>query len=409
MAKRLPPEIRAWQVLHPGWTIRPRVLPSGIRRYYLRARPPGGGRVNRALAEDVASTIRLANEIHDAVLAEDEACLEACLEARVAQRVTLAEFLPRAVELLTGQNRAEKTVIATRTAVHKIAPFLPQMMDTVTVRDAAQVVAHLAGREGLSPETIRGYVSRLAGVWRLAEAEGHVREDANPWERRRKLGIPAPRAKGPPRTFTPAQIETFLRCAPTPEARDILLTYYETGLRRSELFDLRWYDVALDRPDTDHGVVVVRPETSKGGYSGRVVVLTARVADVLRRWRQSRPTPAADGADFVFLRDDRRSPPAGRFSAERMSIIVRQTRERAGKIDPALGGLRVKDLRSSFATHLFDRSGNLAVTQDALGHRSPSTTNRYLGVKDIRHRVAAMREAFVGDGRGGAHRAASGD
>ncbi|MCB9797171.1 MAG: tyrosine-type recombinase/integrase [Alphaproteobacteria bacterium] len=55
-----------------------------------------------------------------------------------------------------------------------------------------------------------------------------------------------------------------------------------TALRISEALQLRWEDVDLDRAE-----LMVRTETSKGGYFGRVLPMSAFLVAEMRGWSRS--------------------------------------------------------------------------------------------------------------------------
>ena len=75
------------------------------------------------------------------------------------------------------------------------------------------------------------------------------------------------------------------------QLKDIVTVALHTGMRRGEIFNLKWFDLDLER-----GVIQVRKTKTK---LNRVVPMNARVKEVLNQ--QRRPT------EFVFTSEKTRS------------------------------------------------------------------------------------------------------
>jgi integrase len=71
-----------------------------------------------------------------------------------------------------------------------------------------------------------------------------------------------------------------------------------TGARRGDLLGLRWRDVDFQRRD-----ILFRAATSKARRD-RVVPMTDRLHAVLVQLKASRPRPAMDGTDLVYVKRD---------------------------------------------------------------------------------------------------------
>lgn len=135
----------------------------------------------------------------------------------------------------------------------------------------------------------------------------------------------------------------------------ITLTAYHTGMRRGEIFSLRWTDI-----DFQAAVIIVRADNAKTSQT-RKIPMNDLVVDVLKRWASQCP----DQTGYVF---------PGKFG-ERLDNINKSwngVRKRC-----VLNGVRFKDLRSDFGSRLANNGVDLAVTQRLLGHSSPVVTMRY--------------------------------
>ena len=154
--------------------------------------------------------------------------------------------------------------------------------------------------------------------------------------------------------------------------RLLIMFAIRTGLRRSELLELRWRDLHLEakrpyvrvtrslriRSDGE-----LEPKPTKGKRP-RSVPLTKRLVALLHEHR-----PADAGPDdLVFPAED-----GGYLNHTRMYRAVVRTARRAGlnkHVHPHL-------LRHTFASHCYMRGVPPQVVQKWLGHASVSTTERY--------------------------------
>jgi integrase len=129
-----------------------------------------------------------------------------------------------------------------------------------------------------------------------------------------------------------------------------------TGARRGELETLKWAHVELD-PGR------LRLPDSKTG--AKVIVLSVQAAEILRS------LPKVENNAFVFpgKKDGK--------SVNGMSKFWQRVRKEA-----SLDGVRLHDLRHSFASHAVMNGASLPMIGALLGHRSPATTARYAHLAD---------------------------
>ncbi len=138
--------------------------------------------------------------------------------------------------------------------------------------------------------------------------------------------------------------------------RVIVLTYLYTGLRLSEVADLRW-----ERVDLDAAVITV--VEGKGGRD-RAVPVHPRLLEELRIWSRT------IGSGPLF-----RSRRGGPLSDEGISEMFRRFVKGRLGID-----CTAHQLRHSFATELRRRGADLREIQRLLGHANLNTTAIYTAV-----------------------------
>jgi integrase/recombinase XerC len=144
--------------------------------------------------------------------------------------------------------------------------------------------------------------------------------------------------------------------------RAILEFFYSTGVRVSELVGLNWGDI-----DFQLGIVRVVGKGSKE----RIVPVGEVAQQALRDYaagQRKQWNLACKGEAPVFLNNR-----GGRITTRSVARIVDKHLRQAGiavKMGP-------HGLRHTFATHLLNSGADLRVIQEMLGHASLSTTQRY--------------------------------
>ena len=145
---------------------------------------------------------------------------------------------------------------------------------------------------------------------------------------------------------------------------------YASGLRVSELCDLRAEEVDLDAR--------LLRVTGKGRKTRIVPFGDPAVVQLARYLREVRPVLLRDpGIAFLFL-----SHRGLRLTRERIWTLVKQTAIQAG----ITKDISPHTLRHSFASHLLAHGADLRVIQELLGHADISTTQIYTHVDQGRLR-----------------------
>ena len=215
-------------------------------------------------------------------------------------------------------------------------------------------------QKGVSARSVARKMSSIRGLYRFWLREGAV--ESNPAEL-----LETPRSGAAlPRDLTPDEVESLVG---QPDEslplglrdRAILEVLYATGLRVSELMDLRLQDVNLEV-----GYVVAYGK----GRKERLVPLGEEAADALKRYLASvRPRLSRKAkVPHLFLNRS-----GGRLSRQGFWKNLHRYALQAGipgRVSPHV-------LRHSFATHLLERGADLRSVQLLLGHASISTTQIY--------------------------------
>jgi integrase len=145
-----------------------------------------------------------------------------------------------------------------------------------------------------------------------------------------------------------------------------------TGARRGEVMSMRWAEVDLGTG------VWSKPGSTTKQKTDHIVPLSAPARMLLAEIaaQQKRPLPT-----WVF--PSNANPTGHTVTLERGWRTICRT---AG-----IEGLRIHDLRHSFASELISSGASLALVGALLGHSNPVTTHRYAHLHDDPMRAAVER------------------
>lgn len=214
---------------------------------------------------------------------------------------------------------------------------------------------------GLSPRSVARSLSAIKGFHKFLLGERIAAHNPT-------VNIEPPkRSKTLPDVLSQAEIERILN-QPDPEQslglRDkaILETLYATGIRVSELVELKQSNLQLDL-----GVLRVMGKGSKE----RIVPVGTSATEWIGKYRanvRSSLIKQSDTHDVVFLNS--RGRPMTRMAVWN---IVHRYAESAG----VEKDVHPHTFRHSFATHLLEGGADLRAVQEMLGHSDISTTQIY--------------------------------
>jgi integrase/recombinase XerD len=288
-----------------------------------------------------------------------------------------AAAIERLLDLIwVERGGSDKTAAAYRSDLGLFARWLAPRGVALAGASEADIRDYLAFRSRLH-ESMRGrdrslqfsarsqarLLSALRRFYRFLLRDGQRRDD--PTARLTSPKLP----RGLPKHLEQRQVEALLE-APDNQAvlglrdRAMLELMYASGLRVSELVQLKRHQISLDH----HLVQLV----GKGGKE-RLVPLGEVAADWLRRYlRESRPELArGQESDWLFI-----TARGGPMTRHNFWHLIQRYAARAGiaqHLSPHM-------LRHAFATHLLEHGADLRIVQTLLGHADLSTTQIYTHV-----------------------------
>ena len=167
--------------------------------------------------------------------------------------------------------------------------------------------------------------------------------------------------KALPTVYSREEVSGILKHTPNLKQKSMLLLIYSSGLRVSELQQLKPEDILWDRK-------MIRIRNSKG-RKDRYTMLASNCSTLLSRYlTEYKPER------YLFT-----GAYKGAYSASSLRKVLERAKNKAG-IKTA-GSLHT--LRHSFATHLLENGTDLRYIQELLGHASSKTTEIYTHVTNL--------------------------
>jgi integrase len=392
LIKQLQPAPKPFEVRDdrlPGFVLR--VQPSGVMTYYVqyaRGRRKKIGAAANMKPDAARDEVRRELSLH-------QLGMETRLENGAAPRSqTLRSFIDEefAAWAAAHLRTADHTVQVLR---NQFANFLDHKLDDITPRLVDRwAVKRIAG--GTKPATVNRYVDDLKAALNKAAQWGAV--EANPIAslRRRKVD-----ALAAPRFLSQAEHDALIKALDAREEKlreqratanrwssargyelmpslsqqafadhlkPIVLLSLHTGMRRGEVFNLKWSDVDFER-----GVLTIHGATAKSGRTRHLPLNEVALATI-QNWRAQ-----SDGAGYVFPSRN----------GDRLDNVKKAW---AGVLkDAEIGGFRWHDLRHTFASWLVMRGVDLNTVRELLGHSDYKMTLRYAHLAPEHNAAAAAK------------------
>lgn len=220
--------------------------------------------------------------------------------------------------------------------------------------------------DSIEKDEINRYILHLIRSQKISESQQNQRINAIKFYYEKVLGlnrefynIERPRQKHTlPKIISENDVVRIIESIDNIKHKAIITTIYSSGLRRSELINLRKQDIDFDR-----NIIFIR---GAKGKKDRITILSKTNAALL----------------IIYLKEYSpnywlfEGPERGQYNASSVGRILHDATERAGinkTITPHM-------LRHSFATHLLEQGVDMRYIQNLLGHETTKTTEIYTHV-----------------------------
>ena len=173
--------------------------------------------------------------------------------------------------------------------------------------------------------------------------------------------------------------------------RGLFMLGVSTGGRISELLSLRVGDVYQNKNPV--GDLLFKKSVVKGKENSRAVPVNRdgrQAIDDLIRWHIETYGTTENNRPLFPSRNGDGQKPLSRRNAH---DVLKMAFMRAG----LNGHIATHSLRKSFAQRLYDKTGDIYLVQELLGHRNISTTQKYLGVNYADAKAAVEAIALISE------------
>ena len=318
---------------------------------YLDYRLSDGSRITRkAKVQNMRGANRELNMIQNQLLENPH--------MRKLTKVTLREFCKEYTEMYLKTN-----LRTSKGEVNKLLKFIDYFggdiaLQNITTRQVERFKALLMQR--VSPATVNRYLSRLR----------HLFNQARKWEYTQHNPVTAVKHlkenNQMTRFLSKEEIDRLIACC-NGHLKPIVVCAIYSGLRRGELFDLKWENIDLK----NRNLTVVN---SKSNYS-RTVPINDTLMESLK------DLPSRFAGEYVYP-----SPKNG-GRLDHIKTSFNSARLRAG-----LNDVRFHDLRHTFGSQLALAGMNAITIKELMGHRNLKTTERYchLSQEHLQDAVAVL-------------------
>jgi integrase/recombinase XerD len=255
------------------------------------------------------------------------------------------------VELWLGTKVSVHTRRAYRTEIERFRRAVDKPLAWIAMADL-QAYAEELGQGSLKPATSNRALTAIKSLLSFGQETGYLPFNVGAAVKLR----PNPDGLAQ-RILEESEVAKLIDQAPPGRDQVLLRLLYMSGIRVSELAQLKWCDLM---PRAEAGQITV---FGKGGKT-RAILLKPKTWNALVSLRGE-----AGPVDPVF-----RSQKGGHLDVSQIRRIVYGAAKRAGlpnKVSPHW-------LRHAHASHALDRSAPIHLVQATLGHASVSTTGRYL-------------------------------
>jgi len=312
---------------------------------------------------------------------------------------------------LIARGRSQHTIRAYRSAVDSFVEFVGSGSISGADRTAVRLWLTKWLKNGVSQNSVRLHTQALRAFFKFIVLSGLTKHDPMQLISYRRI----PRRL--PRVLAIEDIERLIAAARDPFERAVVEVLYSTGVRVSELVNLRLADIAPGHIMIRHGK----------GDKDRIVLYGRACSKAIAEYLAWRPSneflfeaPARDGsvfrrgrswyarlyvdavqrhlrvgkvADLPTEADARKEfdritehfpgfirHPKRPYPARAIRLVLDRLACRAG-VDPKL--VHPHAFRRAMASHMLSRGGDLRCIQQLLGHTSLSTTMLYVSLDPI--------------------------
>ncbi len=250
------------------------------------------------------------------------------------------------------RNFAQATIDAYTYHVGRFAEFLGQSLEHASPEDVRSFQLHLIEQRKVGWSSFNQAVCGLRFLFRTTYPRDWVVQMVPFGKRPKTL----------PEVLSGEEVSRLIECTANLKHRAFILTLYSAGLRLNEA-------AHLTIPDIDSKRMQLKVASGKGAKERRVPLSPRLLRELRTYWKTSHPPT------YLFPGRTNDVP------------LAPTTIQKVCKVSAAKAGIgrniTPHTMRHSFATHLLEAGVDLLTISRLLGHKSFSTTMKYLHVRQL--------------------------
>ena len=228
-------------------------------------------------------------------------------------------------------------------------------------------------REGISPNTVNRELANLSHMLRMAVRWRYV--DKNVVSSVDKMKVP----ERPHRFLNQEEIRLLVGASRESYIYPMIVTALHTGMRKSELLNLKWSDIDFDR-----GTVTVQAKEDwhTKNYKSRTIQLTPMLYGVLGEQKKLQAELGVQ-SEYVFT-----------YKGVKLKGGIDASLRKVVK-EASLRNVTLHTLRHTFASQLVMAGVSLKEAQELMGHRSFQTTLQYAHLSEDHVKKQVLKLPFA--------------
>ena len=274
-------------------------------------------------------------------------------------------------------SKANKAVSTSTINQYRIdAHLLPYFGNMTLSRITPQMVdGYKAMRlgEGVSPSTVNRELANLSHMLRMAVRWRYV--DKNVVSSVDKMKVP----ERPHRFLNQEEIRRLVEASRESYIYPMIVTALHTGMRKSELLNLKWSDIDFDR-----GTVTVQAKEDwhTKNYKSRTLQLTPMLYGVLGEQKKLQSELGVQ-SEYVFT-----------YKGVQLRTSIDASLRKVVK-DAGLRNVTLHVFRHTFASQLVMAGVSLREVQELMGHKSFETTLQYAHLSEDHVKKQVLKLPFA--------------
>jgi integrase len=252
---------------------------------------------------------------------------------------------------------------------HLVPYFGNLMLNTIT---PAMVDAYKVKRnkDKAMPKTINNELVALSHIFKMAVRWKFI--DRNVVAGIEKMKI----VRNPPKFLSESEIERIIDASRESYIYPIVVTALHTGMRKSELLNLQWFDI-----DFDMQIITIQSKEDwhTKNYKARTLQMTPMLIETLQNHRRLQNAMGYE-SEYVFT-----------YRGKRIHDGIAGTLEKV-LVKAGIDGVTLHTFRHTFASQLVMAGVSLRDVQELMGHQSYETTLQYahLSVEHVKRQVLRL-------------------